>query len=308
MNLRRSASKFVDDPLIAQRTKRLVSIAAKLKRFPDMKLSQMQDIGGCRAVVTSAGAVSRLVRFYLRESGIKHERASIDDYIKEPPPSGYRGVHLVYWYFSDKPATQIYNGLKTEIQLRSQYQHAWATAVETVGTFVRQALKSSMGEDDWLRFFALMGTAIAMRERTPPVPGTPTIRKELVAELDYYVTKLNVENRLRAYGEALQRLNQPSAQQPAHYYLLQLDPSANQLTVAGFRANELERATEQYLQAERIVQERPGTDAVLVSVGSLAALERAYPNYFADTRVFLELLTQALSGHQRRIFTGALKL
>jgi hypothetical protein len=42
-------------------------------------------------------------------------------------------------------------------------------------------------------------------------------------------------------------------------------------------------------------------DAVLVSVDSLAALPRAYPNYFADTRVFMELLSQALSGHKRRI-------
>jgi len=56
------------------------------------------------------------------------------------------------------------------------------------------------------------------------------------------------------------------------------------------------------------VKAHPGTDAVLVSVDSIAALQRAYPNYFADTRVFVALLKQALSGHQRRIFTGGLKL
>jgi hypothetical protein len=41
----------------------------------------------------------------------------------------------------------IYNDLKIEMQLRSQYQHAWATAVETVGTFIGQALKSSIGPE-----------------------------------------------------------------------------------------------------------------------------------------------------------------
>jgi len=53
-------------------------------------------------------------------------------------------------------------------------------------------------------------------------------------------------------------------------------------------------------QKER-VQKNSGTDAVLVSVDSVIALQRAYPNYFADTRVFLLLLTQALSGHVRSI-------
>jgi hypothetical protein len=40
----------------------------------------------------------------------------------------------------------------------------------------------------------------------------------------------------------------------------------------------------------------------------LAVLQRAYPNYFADTRVFVRLLEQALSGRPKRIFTGQLKL
>src|SRR5690242_6616031 len=34
--------------LVAQRLKRLSSIAEKLRRFPTMKLSAMQDIAGCR--------------------------------------------------------------------------------------------------------------------------------------------------------------------------------------------------------------------------------------------------------------------
>src|SRR5262249_51685171 len=45
-NLRRSAKKLDGTALIAQRTKRLRSIAAKLERQPTMKLTQMQDIGG----------------------------------------------------------------------------------------------------------------------------------------------------------------------------------------------------------------------------------------------------------------------
>ena len=94
----------------------------------------------------------------------------------------------------------------------------------------------------------------------------------------------------------------------AYWYLLKLDPGASELVVTQFSSGDFQKAHSSYLEAEKQVKEKPGTDAVLVSVDSMAALPRAYPNYFADTRVFMELLKQALSGHQRRIFTGALKL
>ena len=193
-------------------------------------------------------------------------------------------------------STQLISGrtLKIEMQFRSHLQHAWATAVETVGTFIQQALKSSQGEEEWLRFFALMGTAIAIRERTAPTPGTPTNESELVRELRQYANRLNVENVLAVYGATLNILEQPGAQD-AHYCLLALDSDANHITVTGYKANELERAADEYLEVERANAERPGTDAVLVSVESLASLRRAYPNYFLDTRVFINALGLALA-------------
>ena len=306
INLRRAARRLDPAALIAQRTKRLSSIFLKLRRFRNMKLSQMQDIGGCRAVVRSVAATRQLDQYYVKQSSMKHGLATRDDYISMPKDSGYRGIHLVYRYHSDKQAKAMYSGLKIEMQLRSQYQHAWATAVETVGTFVQEALKSSTGPDEWLRFFALMGTAIALREQTTPVPNTPTNRRELVSELDHFAYLLDVENRLRVYSDALQAVEQRAEQ--AHYYLLVLDPSTRTLVITGFRHHEIDTAQKKYSEAERTVKERPGTDAVLVAVESLAALRKAYPNYFADTRVFVQLLQQALSGHQRRIFTGALRL
>ncbi|MGJ5077643.1 RelA/SpoT domain-containing protein [Bradyrhizobium sp. HKCCYLS3013] len=300
MNLRRAARRFDDAPIVAQRTKRLSSIVAKLDREPLMKLSQMQDIGGCRAVVKSMSAVMALQDFYLHKSEIKHKLSKCNDYIEEPKNTGYRGIHLIYRFFSDKEAGEPWNGLKIEMQLRSQYQHAWATAVETVGTFIGEALKSSSGPDEWLRFFALMGSVIALRERSSLVPDTPTKRNELIEELDHHSYVLKVENRLVAFGNALQSIKRTTER--AHWYLMKLDTNANQLIVTGFQRDDYENATASYSEAEELVKRRSAMDAVLVSVDSLAALERAYPNYFADTRIFVELMKQALSGHQRRIF------
>ena len=307
INLRHAARNVEDAPLIAQRIKRLSSVSHKLDRFKRMRLSQMQDIGGCRAVVQTVAGVRQLETYYTKESRIKHKPKTHDDYITTPQKSGYRGVHLIYRYFSDNPTTAIYNDMQIEMQLRSQFQHAWATTVETVGTFVRQALKSSLGPDDWLRFFALMGTAIAIREKTPPVPNTPTKKGELLSELNHYAAQLNVENRLSGYTNALRRMMRPTAEK-AHYYLLKLDTNNNQLTVDGYKATQFETASKDYLDAEKVAKGKSGIDAVLVSVDSLAQLERAYPNYFADTRVFLQLMNQALSGRRKRIVTRQLGL
>lgn len=306
MNLRRAVAKVDPTAIVAQRTKRRISIVLKLLRRPNMKLTQMQDIGGCRGILKSAQAVQAVDRFYATRSRAKHKIIHRDDYIAEPQVTGYRGIHLVHRFFSDGGAGAHYNDLKIEMQLRSQYQHAWATAVETTGTFIGEDLKAGQGSPEWLRFFQLMGSVIAVRERLPLVPGTPEKLSELRTELDEYTYKLNVENRLLGYADTLQRMEQQA--ESAHYYLLKLDPATQQLTITGFKLDEQEKAQAAYAEAERQMRDKPGMDAVLVSVPSLAELPKAYPNYFADTRVFIALLKQALSGHQRRIFTGALKI
>jgi ppGpp synthetase/RelA/SpoT-type nucleotidyltranferase len=280
--LRRYAEAVDPSALVAQRIKRLSSIYFKLRLRPNMRLSQMQDIGGCRAVVSSVDAVRALHARY-KSSEIKHKLISTDDYIATPKPSGYRSLHLVYSYFSDHKTT--HNGLKIEVQIRSQLQHAWATAVETVGTFIRQALKSSIGEGDWLRFFALMGTALAKNENSAPVPGTPIDPIELRDELRDYANRLDVCARLQAYGEALHNVETLPAN--SDYYLLELDPSAMQIKVTGYKKKDLTNATGHYLEVEKTIS---GTnkDAVLVSVDSMTSLRRAYPNYFLDTSLFVE--------------------
>ena len=301
INLARIAKKIDPAALIAQRVKRLVSISAKLQRFPTMKLSQMQDLGGARAILSNVMMVRETVKHF-ETSRARHERASLDDYITTPKVSGYRGVHLVYRFQSGNRHKRIYNGLKVELQLRSAYQHAWATAVETVGTFSGQALKSSLGSEQWQKFFALMGSEIALREKTPLVPGTAQTRQELRDALRNYSDVLKVMDRLRGYRLAVRALT-ATRQNDAKYFLLQLDPASSELLVKGFDA--LEEAAREYEDAEKLVREKEGRDAVLVSVDSISALQKAYPNYFADTRVFMQLLSQALSGRSRGVVIPA---
>ena len=269
--------------IVAQRIKRLPSIIHKLHRLDWLTLSAMQDVGGCRAVLRSVRQVEHLVNAY-HGSRIKHELLSENDYIASPKPSGYRSHHLIYRYFSDRNDT--YNGLKIEIQIRSRLQHARATAVETMGTYTRQSLKSSQGEQDWLRFFALMSTVIAFREGSPKVPETPDGSRELISELRHYASELDVINRLTAY-RVLTRHIVPRIGD-ARYFLVQLEFDKRTIMIKRFSSNDLDAASSQYLDAERSALSFANSDAVLVSVESVQSLERAFPNYFLDTSRFLQ--------------------
>lgn len=290
MTLRHKAAGVDPRALISQRIKRLPAIELKLRLNPGMEFARMQDIGGCRAVLRSVPMVYRLAALY-DKSDLRHVCRRKTDYIANPRDSGYRGIHLIYQY--KRESGSPWDGLQVEMQIRSQLQHAWATAVETVGTFLRQALKSSVGEEPWLRFFALMGTAMALEERTSPVPNTPTDRKELIVELRKYVKDLQVVDRLQGYGFALTKVGDEDFKD-SKYFLLELDAVEKRLRTRGFTARELPRATEEYLAAEKANAEQPGKDTVLVSVRSLAALKKAYPSYFLDTRRFVGAVQRIL--------------
>jgi len=292
-NRLRIHAKAIDgQSIIAQRLKRYSSIWLKLERFDQMELWDMQDIGGCRAVVNNLNDVNRLVNVY-KSSRIRHRLSHEDDYIQRPRDSGYRSRHLVYRYISDR--SEVYNGLKIEVQIRTPIQHAWATTVETVDAFTQQALKSSMGRSDWERFFQLMGTEMAFHEDTPPVPGTPTDRRELRQELKACADELQVVTILAGFTTALRVTRYASAKnRDAAYFLLSLDNDAERLIVTGYNRRESKRAAKAYANKEKKIRDRKGRDAVLVSVDSIRNLQRAYPNYFADTRMFVQRLKEAL--------------
>ena len=105
MTLKQRAKSVNPSALTAQRLKRLPSIAIKLRDNPTMKLSQMQDIGGCRAVMPNIADARKLIKIYERSRAknprhgrpIQHERY---DYIGNPKPDGYRSHHLIFKYQS----------------------------------------------------------------------------------------------------------------------------------------------------------------------------------------------------------------
>lgn len=287
--LRQKLKRIDANALVAQRLKRLPSITNKLQRFPSMSLARMQDIGGLRAVVGSMKQLADLYGDYKR-SKFTHALVSEYDYVATPKSSGYRGVHLVYKY-KHRDHT-IYDGLQLELQLRTKLQHAWATAVETVGTFLQHSLKSSEGPEEWLKFFSLAGSAFACLEESPLVPGFEELDREATfSATALEANRLAIRKMLVGYSSAVQAI--PTGTARGAYYLIELVLKGEQkVLITPFSRDQLERANTEYSKAEKRVAQGNDSQVVLVSAGSVESLRRAYPNYFLDTHDFLRHLAR----------------
>ncbi len=292
IGLRNRARRVEDNPLVAQRLKRFPSVMNKLVREPKMKLSQMHDLGGCRAILSDVAAVDRLYDLYRGGGRLVFDdegATKFYDYIRNPKDDGYRGIHVVGRYAARYVHREPWNGLRIEVQIRSRLQHAFATTVETVTTFTREPLKFGAGPAEWRRFFSLMGSALAIEEGTPPVKGTPHYEDELIRELRDATSTLRVRQRLRGWANALQALPRRNVKK-FKWLLLVLNLNANTIKVTGYP--ERQKASEAIAAIEK--QKRPELDAVLVSVDSARDLRSAYPNYYADARQFIAALTKVL--------------
>jgi putative GTP pyrophosphokinase len=284
--LRNRIKSIEPNAIVAQRLKRVVSIIDKLRRFKSMQLSRMQDIGGLRAILTNLNKVRTLETIY-NNSRFTHEFVSCRDYIANPKRSGYRSIHLVYRYRN--PRAPDYDGLFVELQLRTKLQHAWATAVETIGTFLEHALKSSEGPEIWLDFFSLTGSAFAYLEGTPPVPGYEyRSRIKTFQDVIDMSNKLKVKETLFAYSIAAKRVY--SDKRSGRYHLIILNPNDKTVTITSYSQGKLDDATHEYINAEKRIADGEPIQAVLVSAGPIDKLRQAYPNYFLDTKAFIRIL------------------
>jgi ppGpp synthetase/RelA/SpoT-type nucleotidyltranferase len=198
---KKNIQMYFHEVLVASRNKRLASIKSKLHRFPTMQLSQMQDIAGCRAVMRSIKEVRDLVSLNREKS--PHLSRAEKNYINDPKKDGYRSHHLIY-QFQDRPMRDAtYNALRFELQVRTELQHTWATAVEAVGLLTGQALKSNIGSKDWRRLFALTSSEMATREGLPPIKSLPVKESDRIQEMRDLTERLRAVETLKVAQAAI---------------------------------------------------------------------------------------------------------
>lgn len=270
--------------IVAQRLKRLESITKKLERFPNMSLSTMQDIGGCRIIVPTLEDVY-VVADKIAKSQWKHKFKEAYDYIKQPKSDGYRCYHMVYSYKSDKNSK--YNGLFIEIQIRTNYQHLWATAVETMDEIDGQSLKTGNGSEVNGEFFRL--TSLLLKEFEELGYSVEAVRNNgTVMRIREFENENHILNRLssiRATNNVIVSGNVNG------YYLLKSDGKEQTTDVEFYK-----KVVDATMAYERKEKERlPHQDVVLVSTSSIDALKKAYPNYFSNVSDFVDTVNELIN-------------
>ena len=129
-------------------SKSTVAIIEKLRR-ETIRLSQIQDIAGCRVLVADLAAQDNLVL----NMQVMLQDVEIDDK-RRNPTNGYRAIHVI--------AKKL--GRPVEIQVRTAMQHAWANLSEKVADEFGHSIKYGIGDVDAIRFLSQLSEATASLE------------------------------------------------------------------------------------------------------------------------------------------------
>jgi putative GTP pyrophosphokinase len=112
--------------------KSTTSISEKLRR-ESIRLTQIQDIAGCRLVVADIASQDSVVESLCQ----LFEQVNVIDR-RRKPSHGYRAVHVVVGY----------RGKLIEIQVRTSLQHLWAELSEKFSDVIDPAIKYGGGKDE----------------------------------------------------------------------------------------------------------------------------------------------------------------
>ena len=273
--------------IISQRLKRLPSIIGKLKRFPELRLSRMQDLAGARIILPNIKDTEEVAN-YLKNKVYKQKDKNNflfvreKNYILEPKEDGYRSIHQIFKY-QGKKESQL-EGYQIELQIRTRLQHQWATSVEIIDSIKQQSLKTGGGDAYYREFFKLSSKLMEYIEFKKDMNEISDKIKRL-SDLDKEFNILKTLSSLRVVTKELEGIKSKE------YLILILDYKGN--TVRYIPVFE-ENISRDYLMYE---QEYKGenNNVVSVSVENLKNLKKAYPNYFLDASEFVTTLEKYIN-------------
>jgi len=146
--------------------KSTTSIIEKLRR-ETIRLSQMQDVAGCRLVVPNLVVQDQVVERL--KSALP--KAVVVDRRKQPSFS-YRAVHVIATA-GNKPI---------EIQVRTEFQHLWAQLSEKLSDIRDPAIKYGWGDSDAQNLLSGLSRVFAFLEERESRP-LPSRLTEILSEI-----------------------------------------------------------------------------------------------------------------------------
>lgn len=292
---------------IAKRIKRLDSIKRKLKRFEKMELKNMQDIGGIRVVLSYQRHVDSILKVLTNELFFykNNELIKLDNYIKNPKFDGYRSIHIIGVFQNNDGDDR-----KIEFQLRTKLQHSWATTLEIIDIFTQQNLKSDNGFTQYKDFFKNVSDLFQLIEgfKSFQKNNIQELQKDLLSHLEtneiflkksyailsflrQRVSNTTIKEQLQFYCLSLKELNTKLNKIDKNsFILIRLDIKTRKIEHENFPKKDSKEALERYSLYEQTLSKNPNIIVALLSTDAIGGLQEAYPNYFADSEMFLKYI------------------
>lgn len=278
---------------IAQRLKRKPQILRKLKRF-SVRLTQLQDIGGCRIIVDSNKDVNDLYEFVekkLKESTFAKIVRTTDYREKGRDDTGYRALHIILEVSSRM----------LELQLRSKIQHYWSESIERTSVIYGNRLKEKEGDQIVIDYFKLFSDSlhdIEIYKRIPPATEILLQEKREAAEtiiheksttehLSGFVNQNVIKTMKQIEGGEARQFNN---------WILVFDWSDGNFVTWEMVSRNPEEAVGAYLRYESEFPEDDRKEVVMIGTSDVEMVQHTHSHYFG-----IDHHNSALEGMEKSI-------
>lgn len=285
---------------IAQRLKRKPQIVRKLNRL-SVRLTQLQDIGGCRIIVQKNADVDRIHK-YITDKVKSQNVFTIDrttDYRElGRDDTGYRSLHILLKR----------GGVHLELQIRSRIQHYWSESIERTSVIYGYHLKESEGDAQVINYFKNLSDVFYDIE----AGREPTFEKRLKVDAlrDTCEQIIQKSDRHKVFDsfvneDIIRTLTEKESKNPAglNNWILVFDWNAGAFVSWDIVSRNPSDAVETYIEYERMFPVESGYEVVLVGSSEVATVRQTHSHYFGieSYENILENLDTSIVGFSRKI-------
>ena len=284
---------------IAQRLKRKPQIIRKLNRL-SVRLTQLQDIGGCRIIVSDNRDVERIVKFFEKKmtSGGHFTMTRTTDYReKGRDDTGYRALHLLL----------NHSGYALELQIRSQVQHYWAESIERTSVIYGHHLKEKEGDALVIGYFKCLSDVFYEIESGRNPTPHQKIEIDRLRQTTEQIIKASDMNRVfdsYVNEDIIKTLTTiESTRGGFNNWIMVFNWNTGSFTTWDIVSRNPDLASAMYVEHERQYPAQEGYEVVMIGSSDVATVRETHSHYFgiASYDTVLEKLDQSIVGFSRRM-------
>lgn len=278
MELQQWLAQFGKDYFIAQRLKRKPQILRKLKRF-SVRLSQLQDIGGCRVIVEQNNDVDELVNLLKEKLDASKDLkvVKMTDYRGEGrEDSGYRAYHVILER----------ENYKMEIQIRSKIQHYWAETIERTSVVYGHHLKELDGDPIVIQYFkSLSDLFYEIEAGRKPIPALRIKLEELRLKSEQIIQNADEKNIFSSYvnegvTKDLEKKESNLGNGSLNNWIFVFNWNIGSFVTWDLITNDPQGAIAQYVKYENQYTSENGFEVVLVGSTKVSTIKQTHSHYF----------------------------